>query len=250
MAGRMRRPWFRRGRQYRPVGRWNSSVLPRATGGCWLTSPSRPVGGIVDARPTCIRSTRPGQYRISEAARRADLGANQDRGRTQLSWGKDTARALSESASERRPGCPKANRVCTARTSHPIPRNSVSTCFTCIRRSSQSRNGGIATPYPRRRCSYDQHLARRPVDARHRVLGRGSKRGRGDANDAPILGIVQRAFSGRRILSWANLAGGTGSNRRPCGFQPGATCPDPSGTIRFSRIRPDQQGSRSIGHPA
>jgi hypothetical protein len=90
--------------------------------------------------------------------RRADLGANQDRGRTQLPWGKDTTRALSESASERRPGCPKANRVCTARTSHPIPRNSVSTCSTCIRRSSQSRNGGIATPYPRRRCSYDQRL--------------------------------------------------------------------------------------------
>jgi hypothetical protein len=194
-----------------------------------------PVGGIGNAGPICIRSTRPGQYRISEAARRADLGANQDRGRTQLPWGKDTARALSESASERRPGCPKANRVCTARTSHPIPRNSVSTCSTCIRRSSQSRTGGIATPYPRRRCSYDQRLTTN--SCRHWVLHCGWKRG-GETmpNDAPILrGSFSDESQLHRPLSWANRAG-----REPLtlGLQPGEAHPAPSAICRLPRIRP------------
>jgi hypothetical protein len=35
-------------------------------------------------------------------------------------------------------------------------------------------------------------------------------------------------------LWWA----GTGSNRRPCGFQPDDSYPDPSGMIRLSRIHP------------
>jgi hypothetical protein len=41
---------------------------------------------------------------------------------------------------------------------------------------------------------------------------------------------------------------GTGSNRRPCGFQPGAAYPAPSGMVRLSRICPGQQGSRQAGH--
>jgi hypothetical protein len=164
----------------------------------------------LSTRPAYVRSTRPDQYRISESARRADLGANQDRGRTQLSWGKDTARALSESASERRPGCPKANRVCTARTSHPIPRNSVSTYSTCIRRSSQSRTGGIATPYPRRRCSYDQRLTTNRC--RHWLLHCGWKRGRGDhAQRCPNPeGSFSEESQVHRPLSWANRAGRDG----------------------------------------
>jgi hypothetical protein len=69
-------------------------------------------------------------------------------------------RALNQRAlAERRPGCPKANRVPTARTSPPILRSSACTCSTCTRRLSRSRIGGIATPCHRRRCSCDQHLA-------------------------------------------------------------------------------------------
>src|SRR5215204_3399205 len=75
-------------------------------------------------------------------------------------------RALNQRAlAERRPGCPKANRVPTARTSPPILRSSACTCSTCTQRLSRSRIGGTATPYRRRRCSCDQHLAQRPVDA-------------------------------------------------------------------------------------
>jgi hypothetical protein len=44
------------------------------------------------------------------------------------------------------------------------------------------------------------------------------------------------------LMWWA----GTGSNRRPCGFQPGATHPDPSGMIRLSHIPPDQQGKGTL----
>jgi hypothetical protein len=72
-------------------------------------------------------------------------------------------------------GCPKANRVRTARTSHQIPRNSVSTYCTCIRRSSQSRTGGIATPYPRRRYFYDQRLT--TSSCRHWVLHSSARDG-------------------------------------------------------------------------
>ena len=36
----------------------------------------------------------------------------------------------------------------------------------------------------------------------------------------------------------------------PCGFQPGWTHPNPSGTIRLSRICPDQQGGCGFGRPS
>jgi hypothetical protein len=50
---------------------------------------------------------------------------------------------------------------------------------------------------------------------------------------------------GPGLTWWA----GTGSNRRPCGFQASATHPDPSGTVRLSPIRPGQQESRRTGRP-
>jgi hypothetical protein len=49
-------------------------------------------------------------------------------------------------------------------------------------------------------------------------------------------------------LAWTVVVGRTGSNRRPCGFQPGATHPSPSNTVRLSRIRPDQQTCRRTCH--
>jgi len=166
-----------------------------------------------------------------------------------LSWGKDTARALLESASERRPGCPKANRVCTARTSHPIPRNSVSTSSTCIRRSSQSRTGGIATPYPRRRCSYDQRLTTNRC--RHWLLHCGWKRGREDHTQRcpNPEGSFSQESQLHKPLSWANRAGRDGSNRRPCGFPPGEAHLDRSAIIRVSHIRAAQQGGGGGCHP-
>jgi hypothetical protein len=50
--------------------------------------------------------------------------------------------------------------------------------------------------------------------------------------------------AGLDLSQWA----GTGSNRRPCGFQPGTAHPAPSGMVRPSRICPGQQGSRRRGH--
>jgi hypothetical protein len=41
---------------------------------------------------------------------------------------------------------------------------------------------------------------------------------------------------------------GTGSNRRPCGFQPGAAHPRPFGVVHLSRILPGQQGSSRACH--
>ena len=65
--------------------------------------------------------------------------------------------------------------------------------------------------------------------------------------------LATRAVSRReRSPAVARRAGrtwwaGTGSNRRPCGFQPGAARSDPSGALRSSRIR--LLSSAAVGGP-
>jgi hypothetical protein len=49
-------------------------------------------------------------------------------------------------------------------------------------------------------------------------------------------------------LTWPTWWAGTGSNRRPCGFQPSASRSAPSGSVRPRRIRAGQQGYSWISH--
>lgn len=118
-------------------------------------------------------SGQPAQVSTEFQSRLAELTWEQTKIAVELSCrGVRTRRGLCQRALPRGgQGCLKANRVRTARTSQPIPRNSVSTYCTCIRRSSQSRTGGIATPYPRRRCFYDQRLT--TSSCRHWLLHSG-----------------------------------------------------------------------------
>lgn len=103
---------------------------------------------------------------LQAVARRAGQGATQYGGRFGVSWVRThTEGSANERLPRRRLRCPKVNRVRTAPTSHPIPRSSVSTCFTCTQRLSRSRTGGIATPW-RRRCFGEHHLTRRRLAVR------------------------------------------------------------------------------------
>jgi hypothetical protein len=65
-----------------------------------------------------------------------------------------TSRVPSRNRRERRLWCPKVNLVRIVCISRPILTSCVSTCSTCIRRSSRSRTGGTATPWRRRPGDY------------------------------------------------------------------------------------------------